>query len=164
MSQHKNTLGKLLVWMLPLVAAQGVLTAHQPHDALLLAAVSPNFANDKMINSLFHNKGRAVFEEIAIQAGVALPENGAEISGMGVDFRDSNNDGYPDISVVALRSESFPLFQNAGNGTFIDDTEKSGMVLQSTTMSGYSPNFADFDNDGWQDLLFFAKAGENDHA
>jgi hypothetical protein len=110
-------------------------------------------ANDKMLNSLFHNKGNARFEEIAIEAGVALPENGSPISGMGVDFRDLKNDGYPDIVVVALQAETFPLFHNNGNGSFTEVTAGSGMTLLSSPMSGYSPNVADFDNDGWQDIF-----------
>src|SRR5882724_3106777 len=64
-------------------------------------------ANDKLFNSLFHNRKSAdalvpVFEEAAFETGVALPEHGNLISGMGVDFRDLNNDGYPDIVLVAL--------------------------------------------------------------
>jgi hypothetical protein len=110
-------------------------------------------ANDKMLNSLFHNRGNAQFEEVAIQAGVALSVDGREMSGMGVDFRDLNNDGLPDISIVALQSETFPLFQNNGNGTFTEKTEQSGMKMLSLPMSGYSPNIADFDNDGWKDIF-----------
>ena len=49
--------------------------------------------NDKMHNFLFHNKGGVRFEEIAFKAGVALTEDGKFISGMGVDFRDVDNDG-----------------------------------------------------------------------
>ena len=49
--------------------------------------------NDKMENSLFHNKGGAKFEEIAFDAGVALTEDGKFISGMGVDCARLDNDG-----------------------------------------------------------------------
>ena len=110
-------------------------------------------ANDKLFNSLFHNKGKLKFEEVAFEAGVALPEDGNLISGMGVDFRDLNNDGLPDISVVALSTETFPLYQNDGKGSFVEITAKSGMGLLSGQMSGYSPNIADFDNDGWKDIF-----------
>jgi len=110
-------------------------------------------ANDKMLNSLFHNKGNARFEEVAIEAGAALPENGNPISGMGVDFRDLKNDGNPDIVVVALQAETFPIFHNNGNGSFTEVTATSGMTRLSTPMSGYSPNVADFDNDGWKDIF-----------
>jgi hypothetical protein len=109
--------------------------------------------NDKLFNSLFHNKGNARFEEVATEAGVALPEQGNAISGMGVDFRDLNNDGFPDIVLVALQDETFPIYQNNRDGGFTDITAKSGMALLSNPMSGYSANIADFDNDGWKDVF-----------
>jgi len=110
-------------------------------------------ANDKFFNFLFHNKGNARFEEVAFGAGVALPEHGNLISGMGADFRDLNNDGLPDIAFVALANETFPVFQNNGKGQFTEITARSGMASLSSPMSGYSPNIADFDNDGWKDIF-----------
>jgi hypothetical protein len=109
--------------------------------------------NDKNFNFLFHNKGNAHFEEVAFEAGVALPEHGNLISGMGAGFQDLNNDGLPDIALVALANETFPIYQNKGNGEFAEVTTQSGMALLSNPMSGYSPNIADFDNDGWKDLF-----------
>jgi hypothetical protein len=110
-------------------------------------------ANDKMYNSLFHNKGNGKFEEVAFPANVALRENAELISGMGVDFRDIDNDGYPDISVVALDDETFPLFRNTGKGDFTDITGPSRLARLSMPMSGYSPTIFDFDNDGWKDIF-----------
>ena len=110
-------------------------------------------ANDKLFNFLFHNKGNNRFEEVALETGVALPEHGNLISGMGVDFRDVNNDGYPDISVVALDNETFPLYQNTGKGAFTEVTASSGLTRLTNTMAGYSPHIADFDNDGWKDIF-----------
>ncbi len=110
-------------------------------------------ADDKIPNLLFHNRGNGRFEEVAFEAGVALPEQGTAISGMGTDFRDLNNDGFPDIALVALADETFPIYQNDGRGAFIDITAKSGMTLLSKPMSGYSANVADFDNDGWKDIF-----------
>jgi hypothetical protein len=109
--------------------------------------------NDKMYNSFFHNKGGGKFEEIAFQAGVALAANGEFISGMGVDFRDIDNDGYPDIAFAALDKETFPLFRNLGTGSFEEITERSGLAWLSLPMAGYSPTIADFDNDGWKDMF-----------
>jgi hypothetical protein len=109
--------------------------------------------NDKLFNFLFHNKGNGKFEEVAFDAGVALPEQGNMISGMGTDFRDINNDGYPDITVVALDTETFPVYLNDKKGGFTEVTAKSGMSLLSNAMAGYSPNIADFDNDGWKDIF-----------
>jgi hypothetical protein len=113
-------------------------------------------ANDKVYNSFFHNvseKGRVKFEEIAFEANVALRENGEFISNMGVDFRDIDNDGYPDISVVALDDETFPIFRNTGKGEFVDATKASHMAALSLSMGGYSPTIFDFDNDGWKDIF-----------
>jgi enediyne biosynthesis protein E4 len=108
--------------------------------------------NDAMYNSLFHNLGDK-FEEVAFEAGVALPEDGNFISGMGLDFRDYNNDGYPDIIYVALNNQTFPLLQNTGKGDFREVTTPSGMREASLRMAGYGATFYDFDNDGWKDIF-----------
>jgi hypothetical protein len=110
-------------------------------------------ANDKAYNSLFHNLGGGKFEERALAAGVALLDSGEFISGMGVDFRDLDNDGLPDVSFVALDDETFPLFRNIGRGEFQDITAASRMGPMSLTMAGYSPVIFDFDNDGWKDIF-----------
>jgi enediyne biosynthesis protein E4 len=110
-------------------------------------------ANDKLFNSLFHNKGSGKFEEVAFDANVALREDGTYISGMGVDFRDLDNDGYPDICLAALDNETFPIYRNTGKGDFIEVTSQSKMSQLSAPMSGYSPMIADFDNDGWKDIF-----------
>ncbi|MFZ0537285.1 MAG: CRTAC1 family protein [Candidatus Sulfotelmatobacter sp.] len=109
-------------------------------------------ANDKEFNWFFRNKGNA-FQEMGFDANVALREDGVFISGMGVDFRDLDNDGYPDIVVVALDNETFPIYRNTGKGTFAEVTEESGMTMLSLPMGGYSPTIADFDNDGWKDIF-----------
>jgi hypothetical protein len=110
-------------------------------------------ANDKLFNSLFHNQGGGKFEEVAFDANVALRENGTYISGMGVDFRDLDNDGYPDICLAALDNETFPIYRNTGKGDFVEVTSQSKMGQLSAAMSGYSPMIADFDNDGWKDIF-----------
>ena len=109
-------------------------------------------SNDKSFNWLFRKKDGA-FDEVGFDANVALREDGIFISGMGVDFRDLDNDGYPDIVVVALDNETFPIYRNTGKGSFVEVTESSGMTSQSLPMAGYSPTIADFDNDGWKDIF-----------
>jgi hypothetical protein len=108
--------------------------------------------NDASYNSLFHNVGNK-FEEVAFEGGVAVTEDGSFISGMGLDFRDFNNDGYPDLAFAALIGQTFPLFQNTGKGTFREVTTESGMREASLQMSGYGVGLYDFDNDGWKDLF-----------
>ena len=108
--------------------------------------------NDSAYNFLFHNTGKK-FEEVAFEAQVALAEDNAFISGMGVDFRDYNNDGYPDIAFVALPAQTFPIFQNTGKGEFREVTTPTGMRALSRTMSGFGVALYDFDNDGWKDVF-----------
>jgi len=110
-------------------------------------------SNDKLYNSLFHYRGDGKFEEVAFTANVALTDSGKFISGMGVDSQDVDNDGYPDLASVALDNETFPLFRNTGKRSFVDATLASGLGRLSLPMAGYSPNIADFDNDGWKDLF-----------
>jgi hypothetical protein len=117
--------------------------------------------NDKMPNFLFHNLGHGKFEEVALDAGGALLDSGAQISSMGADFRDYNNDGLPDIAITALAHETFPLFQNQRSGGFIDSTYRSRMAALSRDYSGWSLGLFDFDNDGWKDL-FTANAHVDD--
>jgi enediyne biosynthesis protein E4 len=108
--------------------------------------------NDAEYAFLFHNLGNK-FEEVAFQTNVALAEDAAFISGMGTDFRDVNNDGFPDIVYVALKSQTFPIYLNTGKGDFAEATAPSGMRALSMGMSGFGPAFYDFDNDGWKDLF-----------
>ncbi len=108
--------------------------------------------NDAYYNSLFHNLG-GKFEEVALNAGVGLPEDGNFISGMGLDFRDFNNDGWPDIAFVALNNQTFPLFVNTGKADFREVTGENGMRTASYRMSGFGAALYDFDNDGWKDLF-----------
>src|SRR5262249_50756685 len=56
-------------------------------------------------------------------------------------------------SFVALPYETFPIFRNLGKLHFADVTAASGIGRASAPMGGYSPNLADFDNDGWKDLF-----------
>jgi enediyne biosynthesis protein E4 len=112
--------------------------------------------NDAGYNFLFHNLGNK-FEEAAFQTNTALPEEGAFISGMGLEFRDYNNDGFPDIGFVALNRQTFPVYKNTGKGDFTEVTAPSGMSAQSWNMSGFGAAFYDFDNDGWKD--FFVSRG-----
>jgi enediyne biosynthesis protein E4 len=117
--------------------------------------------NDNMPNFLFRNKGDGTFEEVALQTGVALTNNGLPVASMGADFRDYDNDGLPDLSVTALAGETFPLFRNLGKRMFQDATHDSRLGPLSIARSGWSNGFFDFNNDGWKDL-FTANSDVND--
>ncbi len=109
--------------------------------------------NDNQENFLFHNRGDGTFEEAGVLAGVALPNSGKPVSSMGTDFRDYDNDGRPDISVVGLANETFPLFRNVGGGLFEDATYRTRLSVLTIERSGWSTGFFDLNNDGWKDLF-----------
>ena len=118
-------------------------------------------ANDTTQNFLFHNLKGKKFEEVAVQTGVGYAQDGIARSGMGADFRDVNNDGFPDIWHTAVEHEQFPLWINDGHGEFQDETVGRGLG-NTSGMSGWGNGMADFDNDGWKDL-FIARANVMDN-
>lgn len=115
-------------------------------------------ANDTVPNFLFHNERNGTFREVAFQAGVAMNDDGRALSSMGVDFRDMNDDGRPDLFVTALINETFPLFRNTGNGIFADVTYPSRIGAATMPLSGWSAGAYDFDNDGHKEI--FAACGD----
>ena len=72
---------------------------------------------------------------------------------MGLDFRDLDNDGRPDVTITALTNETYPLFMNEGGGLFVDATYSALIGLSSNTMSGWGNGVFDFDGDGWKDIF-----------
>jgi hypothetical protein len=109
-------------------------------------------SNDTFRNFLFHNNGNGTFSELAIVGGVAYNENGKSIAGMGTDFRDIDNDGRPDIFVVGMVGDTFPLFRNTGKG-FWDITSTSGVARATASRTAWGAGIVDFDNDGFKDLF-----------
>jgi enediyne biosynthesis protein E4 len=110
-------------------------------------------ANDSVQCFLYHNNGNGTFSEVGLVAGVGYNEDGKTFAGMGTDFSDFDNDGLPDIVVTDLSNERYMLFQNNGDGTFRDVTNRSGLGSATLTFSGWSTHFFDYDNDGWKDLF-----------
>jgi hypothetical protein len=109
-------------------------------------------ANDNVPEQLFRNKGNGTFEEVGLATGLAYNEDGGTFSGMGVDFADFNNDGWPDVFIGALANERYAIFQNQ-KGAFQYVSDQSGVGLVSSQHSGWGLKFIDFDNDGWKDIF-----------
>jgi len=110
-------------------------------------------ANDGMEQFLFHNNRNGTFTERALEAGVALSDDGKPFSGMGVDFRDYDNDGKPDIIVTDLARQVYAVYHNDGKGLFSYRSLPSGLSVLSAGSSGWGVRWEDFDNDGFKDLF-----------
>jgi hypothetical protein len=112
-------------------------------------------AHDSVRSFLFRNQGDGTFREMGLEAGVALREDGASIAGMGADFRDFDNDGLPDLVVAGMINDGFLLFRNLGKrGLFEDAGQRTGLLMGTRQLTGWSLGMYDFDNDGWKDLFF----------
>jgi hypothetical protein len=126
----------------------GVLTGDYNADGLLDIFV----ASDQTPSLLFINKGDGTFEEDALLRGVALDQDGKATSGMGVAAGDYDNDGHIDIFRNNFSDERETLYRNRGGGEFDDATVAAGLS-HNMSYVGWGCGFADFDNDGWEDLL-----------
>jgi len=110
-------------------------------------------ANDSMVEFLYHNKGDGTFEDFGLASEVAVDTDGRTYAGMGVDFADYNNDGWPDIVVTDLANQRYALYQNNGDGSFSYSSNTAGIGQMTMAHSGWGVRFFDYDNDGWKDLL-----------
>ena len=110
-------------------------------------------ANDSMVEFLYHNKGDGTFEDVGLASEVAVDMDGRTYAGMGVDFADYNNDGWPDIVVTNLANQRYALYQNNGDSSFSYASNTAGIGQMTMAHSGWGVRFFDYDNDGWKDLL-----------
>ena len=113
-----------------------------------------------------------LFEEIAPSvSGIGWKHDNAmsvsrylpETMGPGVAFFDYDNDGWMDVFLVNSGSSDFytpaappknALYKNNRNGTFTDVTEAAGVA--GGREFGMGCAIADYDNDGYQDILVTA--------
>ncbi len=99
-------------------------------------------------NQLLHNdcQGSHHFTNTSEQAGIRRKSG----YGLGVAIADVNNDGRPDIYVSNDVVTNDVLYVNNGDGTF---TDKRPTALRHTSYAGMGVDVADFNNDGWADVL-----------
>jgi hypothetical protein len=98
---------------------------------------------------VYHNDGNGRFTEASHQTGLSKPGKG-----LGIAIADYDRDGHVDMFVANDSMVEF-LYHNKGDGTF----EETGLVSQvavdgdGRTYAGMGVGFADYNNDGWPDLV-----------
>jgi enediyne biosynthesis protein E4 len=109
-------------------------------------------ANDSVAEQLFRNNHDGTFSEVALMSGLAYDQNGHVFAGMGADFGDYENTGWPSVFVNALANQKYKLFRNV-KGDFEDVTDSIGIGASTMSHSGWGAKWIDFDNDGRLDLF-----------
>ncbi len=110
-------------------------------------------ANDSTPSLLYRNNAGKSFTDVAVVAGVALSSDGREQAGMGVDFGDYDNDGWPDLAKTNFSDDTNNLYHNSGDGTFDDRAGPAGFGAVGIPFLGFGVRMFDYDNDGWKDVL-----------
>ncbi len=108
-------------------------------------------ANDSCPNFLFRNQGGR-FQDVALESGVGLNEDGREQAGMGVDFGDVDGDGRLDLVQTNFSDDKNTLYRNLG-GQFSDSSHAWRLGEISWQTLGWGAVFLDADLDGWLDLF-----------
>lgn len=96
-------------------------------------------------NELYQNNGNGTFTQLS---GSPLLLNTANT--VAAIWADVTNNGWPDVLVVNATGKPAMLYLNKGNGEFVEHTQ-SGIDIHPQYFHGAA--FADFDNDGFVDLL-----------
>jgi enediyne biosynthesis protein E4 len=99
---------------------------------------------------LFHNNGDGTFTDVSKESGIANALGKA----WGVVATDINNDGRMDLFVANDTVANF-LFANRGGGRFEEIGFQADVAFsaEGQARSGMGTDSADFDEDGWMDLL-----------
>lgn len=108
--------------------------------------------NDDGTNYLYHNNGDGTFTDNGIISGTATGANGEVYGNMAADFGDFNRDGTLDLVTTRYSRQPVSLYRN-DQTVFSDVAAESGLMQPTVTPVKWGVGFADFDNDGWPDLL-----------
>ncbi|NND04971.1 MAG: VCBS repeat-containing protein [Saprospiraceae bacterium] len=101
--------------------------------------------SDEERDKLYLNQGNGHFEDVSKAAGI---DHFA--FGLSAAIADFNGDGYPDIYAASDFFEPDFLYVNQQNGTFVNRLKD---LMPHTSFSSMGSDAADFNNDGWVDLM-----------
>ena len=110
-------------------------------------------ANDTQPNKLYRNQRNGRFKDVALQAGVALSDDGKARAGMGVDAADFDNSGRTGLAVTNFDNEMIGLYRPQDQGLYQDVARRAGIGAPSLNRLGFGCVFADLDLDGRVDLV-----------
>ncbi|MDH4071280.1 MAG: VCBS repeat-containing protein, partial [Ignavibacteria bacterium] len=114
----------------------------------------PGYGQYEGRNTLWRNNGDGTFTDVTVGAGLGDYLHATRHS----TFFDFDNDGDPDLYENNFFGCNI-LWRNNGDGTFTDVTlEMSGPGEDLTDpTSSFATASADFNNDGWEDLIVFMR-------
>jgi enediyne biosynthesis protein E4 len=72
---------------------------------------------------------------------------------MGVDVEDLDGDGFPELFVTNFEGEYNTIHQTTDGRNFEDVSASAGIVRDTIPDVGWGCSLADFDNDGWPDMM-----------
>jgi hypothetical protein len=108
--------------------------------------------NDYGPTYMYHNRQNGTFEEVGMATGTAVGPDGRGYGNMAADFGDFDRDGKLDLFVTRADNQPASLYLNQGD-YFIDVARKAGIAIPTTSPVKWGTGFADFENDGWLDIL-----------
>ncbi|MGV6844672.1 MAG: VCBS repeat-containing protein [Lutibacter sp.] len=108
-------------------------------------------------DKLFRNDN-GHFTEVTFEAGIFSSLTGY---GLGLAISDLNHDGWPDIYVGNDFFENDYFYLNQKNGTFKEQISKDFSKLGHTTHFSMGNDIADFNNDGFPDIVSVDMLPEN---
>jgi enediyne biosynthesis protein E4 len=110
-------------------------------------------ANDGEPNYLYHNLGNGRFQDVALDAGVAVSEEGVEQANMGIALGDYLHTGWMSILITHFSEEYATLYRNDGSMSFTDVSHVAGIARATAPFVGWGDAFLDLDNSGWLDMI-----------
>ncbi len=110
-------------------------------------------ANDTYPNFLYRNNGDGTFTDIGVRAGIAYDEFGRARAGMGVDVADLTGEGRLSIAIGNFSHEPLSLYTQIGKELFQDRAGAARLTRASLLPLTFGLLFADFDLDGYVDLM-----------
>ena len=110
-------------------------------------------ANDTAPNNLYRNRGDGTFEDVAVEAGVAVDEAGRARGAMGVSWGDTKNGKGTTLAIGNFSNELKSLYWTDSGAVFLDESPRSGVGSSSLLSLTFGLFFFDADLDGRLDLF-----------